>query len=182
MKLLSTPLAGAFLVVPERIEDGRGFFARSFCEKEFAAKGVRVSWVQCNISFNTACGTLRGLHFAVPPSHEPKLVRCTAGAIFDVIVDIRVGSETFGHWFATELTQANHHALYVPSGFAHGFQTLAHDTEVLYQMGDFFDPATNRGIRFDDPAIGIPWPLPHTSISPRDLAHPLLADLREFPT
>lgn len=182
MKFLSTPLAGAFVVVPDRIEDNRGFFARCFCTREFNARDALASWVQCNISFNAARGTLRGLHFAVPPSRESKLVRCTAGRIFDAIVDIRMGSETFGRWFATELTQANRHALYVPSGFAHGFQTLEHDTEVLYQMGDFFDPATNRGVRFDDPTIAIPWPLPYTSISPRDLAHPLLADLREFPT
>ena len=124
MKFLSTNLADAFVVVPDRIEDERGFFARSFCEREFAARNQTVSWVQCNISFNAARGTLRGLHFAAAPSHEAKLVRCTSGSIFDAIVDIRANSPTFGTWFAVELTQANRHALYIPSGFAHGFQTI----------------------------------------------------------
>jgi dTDP-4-dehydrorhamnose 3,5-epimerase len=182
MKFLSTPLAGAFVVIPDRIEDERGFFARSFCEREFAARNATVSWVQCNISFNAARGTLRGLHFAASPSHEAKLVRCTSGSIFDAIVDIRANSPTFGTWFAAELTQSNRHALYIPSGFAHGFQTLEDNTEVFYQMGDFFTPATNRGVRFDDPAVGIPWPLPCTCVSPKDLAHPLLADLAELPS
>ena len=182
MRFVETPLSGAWLITPDRISDDRGFFARSFCTKEFLAQGIVDTWVQCNISYNAKRGTLRGLHFAGPPSRESKLVRCTAGAVWDVIVDIRRGSPTFGRWFAADLTAENRHALYVPVGFAHGFQSLEDGSEVYYQMGDFYDPATSRGLRFDDPAIGIPWPLPCTALSAADLSHPCLHDLVACPS
>lgn len=174
LKFQKTPLSGPLIVIPDRISDERGFFARSFCQAEFEEHSPSITWSQCNISFNSMCGTVRGLHYAVAPSHETKLVRCTSGAIFDVIVDIRNNSATYGSWFSVELNASNRHALFIPTGFAHGFQTLEDNTEVFYQMGDSFNPDTSRGIRFDDPAIGVKWPLPVTSISKKDLDSPLL--------
>ena len=174
MKLKKTPFEGAFVVIPEFIRDERGFFARSYCQEEFEKHGVDANWAQCNISFNVARGTLRGLHYSTYPSRETKLVRCTAGSIFDVIVDIRPNSVTYGEWFSVELSSSNRHALFISNGFAHGFQTLADNTEVFYQMGDSYNPNTSRGIRFDDPEIGVKWPLSVVSISKKDLENPLL--------
>ncbi len=170
-----TPLAGAFLVDVEPKSDERGFFARTWCAHEFAQHGLTPELAQCSVSVTKSKGTIRGLHFQRAPHGEAKLVRCTAGAIFDVIVDLREGSPTFRKWFATELTAANHRMLFSPVGFAHGFQTLTDGCEVHYQMSAVYEPAAASGLRYDDPALGIAWPLPVTSISPRDAAWPLLA-------
>lgn len=168
-------LAGAFLIRPEPIRDDRGFFARSFCADEFAAHGLKDGFVQCNISYNARKGTVRGMHFQLHPHEEVKLVRCTAGAIHDVIVDLREGSPTRGQWLAAELTAANRHMLYVPEGFAHGFKTLADETEVFYQMGSAYVPGSAAGLRYDDPALAIDWPTGEVVISDRDLSYPPFA-------
>ena len=176
MKFQPTPLGGAYLVEVEQIEDDRGFFARSFCQNEFRALGLDVNITQCNVSFNRKRGTLRGLHYQAAPHEEAKLVRCTAGALWDVIVDLRTGSPTVGQWFAAELSASNRRALYVPAGFAHGFQTLADNSEVLYQMSEFFHAESAKGIRWNDPFLSIAWPLAVSAISLRDEAFPLFAE------
>jgi dTDP-4-dehydrorhamnose 3,5-epimerase len=153
-----TPLQGAYLIDLERREDERGFFARSWCQDEFAQRGLETGLVQCNVSFNVHKGTLRGMHYQAEPYPEAKLVRCTMGAIYDVILDLQPDSATYKQWFGVELTAANRRALFVPVGFAHGFQTLEDDSEVFYQMSEFFHPECARGIRWDDPAFGIVWP------------------------
>jgi dTDP-4-dehydrorhamnose 3,5-epimerase len=163
-----TKLSGAFIINISRINDDRGFFARSFCESEFAAAGIPERFVQCNISYNETKGALRGMHYQVPPSNEGKLVRCTHGAIFDVIVDIRPDSETYLQWISVELTAQNRTAIFAPSGFAHGFQTLVDDSEVFYQMTDFYAPDLARGFSWNDPEIGINCPLAAPIISPKD--------------
>ena len=172
-----TPLAGAWVIEAERHEDDRGFFARTFCRREFEARGLVAPTAQCNLSYNAVQGTLRGLHFQAAPHEEDKLVRCTRGAIFDAIVDLRPASETYRQSFTVALTADNHHQLYVPKGFAHGFQTLEDDTEVFYQMSAFYAPGHGRGYRYDDPAFDIPWPLPVTKISEKDLALPKLSEV-----
>ncbi len=174
LKITETPLAGAFIIKPDLIEDDRGFFARTFCENEFRAAGLDPVIAQCNISFNRRRGTLRGMHYQIDPHEEAKLVRCTQGAIFDVIVDIREDSATRFNWYAVELCAENRLALYVPAGFAHGFQTLADDSEVLYQMSEFYHPESARGLRWDDPQVGIAWPIGDPAMSPRDRTYPLL--------
>jgi dTDP-4-dehydrorhamnose 3,5-epimerase len=174
MIFTETPLVGAFVVEPERIADERGFFARTWCVNEFAARGLETRLVQCNVSYNARRGTLRGMHFQAAPHEEVKLVRCTAGAIYDVIVDLRPGSPTRHQWFGVELTAANRLALYIPAGFAHGFQTLEDESEVFYQMAEFYHPESARGVRYDDPAFGIAWPLPVSVIGVRDAAYRLL--------
>jgi dTDP-4-dehydrorhamnose 3,5-epimerase len=168
MKLTETPLAGAFVVDIEQHRDDRGFFGRSFCVDEFQGAGIQLKIAQCNVSFNHRRGTLRGMHFQIPPNAEAKLVRCTRGAIYDVIVDLRPESPTYTHHFAVELTATNHRSLYVPPGFAHGFQTLEDDAEVFYQMSEAYSPAHERGLRWNDPALAIQWPLPPMVISPKD--------------
>lgn len=174
MKFLPTPLAGAFVVELVRMEDERGFFARSFCQDEFRALGLNPSITQCNISWNRRAGTLRGLHYQERPHEEAKLVRCTRGAVWDVVVDLRDGSPTRLRWHAVELSARNRLALYVPEGFAHGFQTLQDDTEVLYQMSESYRPDLARGVRWDDPTLGITWPVSDPVISERDRTYPLL--------
>lgn len=173
-------LRGAFVLEPEFHQDDRGFFARAFCRREFGERGLEAAVAQCSLSFNRRRGTLRGIHYQAPPGEEAKLVRCTRGAIYDVIVDVRPGSATFGRHTAVELTGDNRLALYVPPGLAHGFQTLADDTELYYQMSEFYAPELGRGFRHDDPVLGIEWPLPVTVISDRDRELPLFAD-REGP-
>ncbi|HEV3136442.1 MAG TPA: dTDP-4-dehydrorhamnose 3,5-epimerase [Pirellulales bacterium] len=168
MKLTETPLAGAFVVAIEQHRDDRGFFGRSFCVDEFQGAGIPMTIAQCNVSFNHRRGTLRGMHFQIPPNAEAKLVRCTRGAIYDVIVDLRPKSPTYTRHFGVELTAANHRSLYVPPGFAHGFQTLEDDAEVFYQMSEAYSPAHARGLRWNDPALGIQWPLAATVISKKD--------------
>jgi dTDP-4-dehydrorhamnose 3,5-epimerase len=172
MKFIETKLKGAYLIEPDLIRDNRGFFARSWCQKEFMDNGLNPNLVQCNISFNHNQGTLRGMHYQIAPYEEAKVVRCTAGAIYDVIVDLRPDSETFKQWVALELTAANHQALYIPVGMAHGFQTLADNSEVLYQMSEFYHPESARGLRWDDRVLGIAWPTESPSvISERDLSY-----------
>ena len=167
-----TALPGAFVIELEKYEDERGFFARSWCMREFAAKGLDTTLVQCNVSFNKWKGTLRGLHYQIPPHGEVKLVRCTKGALFDVIVDLRRESSTILQWCGVELTASNHKMLYIPKRFAHGFQTLENDTEIFYQMSEFYEPAASRGIRWNDPGLGINWPEVHRTISEKDRVYP----------
>jgi dTDP-4-dehydrorhamnose 3,5-epimerase len=172
MKFIETKLKGAYLIEPDLIRDDRGFFARSWCQKEFTDNGLNPNLVQCNISFNHHQGTLRGMHYQIAPYEEAKVVRCTAGAIYDVIVDLRPDSETFKQWVALKLTAVNHQALYIPAGMAHGFQTLADNSEVLYQMSEFYHPESARGLRWDDRVLGIAWPTELPSvISERDLSY-----------
>lgn len=167
-----TPLAGALIVDADLKRDDRGFFARTYCPREFRAQGVELPVAQCNVSYNEKRGTLRGMHYQADPAPEAKLVRCTAGAIFDVIIDLRPGSPTRCRWFGVELTAENHRALYVPVGFAHGFQTLADRSEVFYLMSEFFAADAARGVRYNDTAFGVAWPLPVASISERDRNYP----------
>ena len=172
MIFTETALQGACLIDLERAEDDRGFFARSWCANEFAQHGLETQLVQCNISFNRRKGTLRGMHFQVEPHAEAKVVRCTMGAIYDVILDLRPASPTYKGWIGVELSVENRRALYVPRGFAHGFQTLVDDTEVFYQMSEFFHPESARGVRWDDPCFQIEWPDNQPIVSPRDQAFP----------
>ena len=165
-------MRGAFLIAPERLEDERGSFARTFCRDEFLAHGLNPDVAQCNVSFNRRKGTLRGMHYQVSPFAEAKLVRCTAGAIFDVIIDLRESSATFLQHFAIELWSATGKMLYVPEGFAHGFQTLCDNTEVSYQMSQPYAPECARGVRWDDPAFGIAWPADNRIILERDRSYP----------
>jgi dTDP-4-dehydrorhamnose 3,5-epimerase len=167
-----TGLSGAVIVDVEPHADERGFFARSWCIREFAERGLNPSVVQCNVSGNTAKGTLRGMHYQVAPHAEVKLVRCTKGAIYDVIIDLRPSSPTFLQHAGVELTADNHRALYIPEGFAHGFMTLHDDSEVFYQMSAFYEPTAARGVRWNDPIFGISWPLPVSVISERDREYP----------
>jgi dTDP-4-dehydrorhamnose 3,5-epimerase len=162
------PIEGSYSIDLERIEDERGFFARTFCQEEFRRAGLDPCVAQCAISFNRMRGTLRGLHLQHAPHEEAKLVRCTAGAIYDVIVDLRRDSPTFAHWWAVELTPRSGRSLYIPAGVAHGYQTLEPDTEVSYQMSRTHAPHAAAGVRWDDPAFAIAWPLEVTSISPAD--------------
>ena len=175
MKFTETSVAGVVVVEVERYEDDRGFFARTFCVDEFAAHGLDPTVLQCNISFNVRAGTVRGMHYQEPPMSETKLVRCTRGAILDVVADIRPESPTYRNHVAVELTESNRAALYIAKGLlAHGFQTLEDDTEVTYQMGERYVPGADRGVRHDSPALGIEWPLPVTVIADKDMAWPLL--------
>lgn len=174
MKFEPTPLAGAMLIEIERIEDERGFFARSFCQDEFRRHGLEPVMVQCNVSWNRRRGTLRGLHYQAAPHEEAKVVRCARGAIWDVIVDLRENSPTRFQWFGVDLTGQSHRALYVPKGFAHGFQALADDTEVQYQMSESYHADQARGVRWDDPKLAIHWPLPDPILSERDRSYALL--------
>lgn len=168
MIFTETNLKGAYIIDIEPILDERGFFARTWCRKEFGAHGLNPDLMQCNTSFNKKRGTLRGMHYQAAPYEEAKLVRCTMGAIYDVIIDIREMSETYLQWFACELTAENRKMLYVPEGFAHGFQTLVDNTEVLYQMSEFYHPDYARGIRWDDHAFAIEWPIEEKIISDND--------------
>ena len=152
--------------------DERGWFARTWCQKEFAAAGLNSALAQCSISYNRAKGTLRGMHYQADPHSEAKLVRCTRGAIYDVALDLRPGSATFGQWAAAVLSAGNHRALYVPEGCAHGFLTLEDDSEVFYQISEFYHPDLSRGVRWNDPAFGIAWPGAITAISERDRSYP----------
>lgn len=163
-----TKLKGAYVIDIEPIEDERGFFARAWCKDEFEKYGLNSSLVQCNISFNKKRGTLRGMHYQVPPFEEDKIVRCTKGAIYDVIIDLRPESETYKQWISVKLTSENRKMLYIPKGFAHGFQTLKDNTEVFYQMSEFYHPECARGVRWDDKKIGIDWLIENKIISKKD--------------
>jgi dTDP-4-dehydrorhamnose 3,5-epimerase len=167
-----TDLAGVFAIDLERHWDERGYFARSWCQREFADQGLEVRLVQCNISYSARRGTLRGMHFQFPPHEEIKLVRCTRGRMYDVVVDLRPDSLSYGRWIAEELSPETGRMIFIPAGCAHGFQTLEDDTEVFYQMSEFYVQSAASGIRWDDPALGISWPLEVTAISDRDLSYP----------
>ncbi len=171
MKFFETKLKGAYIIEPERLEDERGFFARTFCQKEFEAHCLNPRLVQCSISHNKRKGTIRGMHYQIAPMAESKLVRCTKGAIYDVIIDLRQDSSIYCKWIAMELNAEDFRTLYIPEGFAHGFQTLEDDTEVFYQMSEFYAPYYARGVRWDDPAFGIEWPLPVKIISEKDRSY-----------
>lgn len=174
MIFTETPLAGAFVLDLEKRGDDRGFFARTFCQHEFTDHGLEPVVAQCNLSWNARAGTLRGMHYQLPPAAETKLVRCTAGAIYDVIIDLREDSSTYLQHFGVELTAENRRALYVPALFGHGYQALTDGAEVTYQVGEFYTPGAERGLRHDDPALGIEWPIPVTEISEKDASWPLL--------
>ena len=163
-----TNIPGVVVVELDKVADERGFFARSFCVAEFADHGIAMPVAQCSVSFNEKRGTLRGLHYQVAPSTETKLVRCTRGAMFDVAVDLRPESPTYCRWIGVELDADAHRAVFIPSGCAHGFQTLSDEAEVFYLMGEAYDPALDRGVRWNDPAFGIDWPIEPTVISERD--------------
>jgi len=171
MRFAELPLLGAFIVEIEERRDERGFFARSFCADEFRRQGLTAHFPQCNISFNEHRATLRGMHYQADPRPEVKLVRCTRGAIYDVIVDLRRDSQTFRQWQGVELNAENRRALYIPPGFAHGFQTMTDGAEVFYMMGDVYVPELARGVRWDDPQFGIAWPLPSPRMSERDASY-----------
>lgn len=170
MIFTETPLKDAFVIDIERREDNRGFFARAFCQNEFAAHGLKPVIAQANIAFNKHRGTLRGMHFQYPPAAETKLVRCTRGSILDIIVDLRPESPTYFRHVAVELTADNYRALYVPERFAHGYQVLEDGTETSYQVGEFYSPGAEGGLHYADPRLGLSWPLPVGEMSPKDAA------------
>lgn len=169
MIFTETTLQGAYVIALEEFRDDRGFFARAWCQNEFKQHGLDLQIVQANLSYNKRKGTLRGMHYQVPPHEEAKLVRCIRGAIYDVIIDLRPESSTYKHWTSIELTADNRHILYVPEGFAHGFQTLADQTEVFYQVSQFYTPGAEKGARYNDPVFGISWPLKVSVISEKDV-------------
>jgi dTDP-4-dehydrorhamnose 3,5-epimerase len=171
-----TNLNGAFIIEPEIIADERGFFARTWCAREFETHGLTPNLVQCNISFNKQKGTLRGMHYQVVPHEEAKVVRCTMGTIYDVIVDLRPNSPTYKQWVSVEISFENRRMLYIPEGFAHGFLTMEDDTEVFYQMSEFYAPECARGVRWNDPAFNITWPFGVTVISEKDAQYPNFAE------
>ena len=173
MRFNSTKIEGAYQIEPERLADERGFFARTWCQSEFEAHGLESRLVQCSVSFSPSRGTLRGMHYQVAPHGETKLVRCTRGAIYDVMIDLRPDSPSRLAWVAVELTAENRLALYIPPGLAHGFLTLTEDCEVFYQMSEFFHEPSARGVRWNDPVFGIEWPAPVALISGRDAGYPL---------
>ncbi len=175
MRFASASLAGVIVVEGDVSEDVRGSFARTYCQREFAQAGLNTVWPQHNISHNAKRGTLRGMHYQIPPHGEIKLIRCISGAIFDVLVDVREDSPTFGKWEGFELSAENHRALYVPNGIAHGFQTLTDHAAVLYLMSEFYVPASARGIAWNDPELDIRWPIPDPILSDADRMHPTLA-------
>lgn len=169
-----TKLEGAFIVELDKKEDDRGFFARAFCQAEFAEHGVPTRVVQANMSYNHQKGTLRGMHYQIAPASEPKFIRCIRGAIWDVIIDMRPQSSTYLQHIGVELSADNRTAIYVPDMFAHGNQALTDGAELLYLVGEFYTPGCERGVRYNDPAIGIEWPLPITAITEKDKGWPLL--------
>lgn len=172
MRFTETVLKGAFLIQLEPKQDSRGFFARTFCQREFAEHGLDAQVAQCNVSFNPRKGTLRGMHYQAKPYEEAKVVRCTMGRIYDVIIDLRRESPTFKKSFGVELTAQDRNMLYVPRGFGHGFQTLENDAEIFYQISEFYSPDHERGVRWNDPAFGIEWPPDERIISERDQNYP----------
>ncbi len=172
MKFVESPIQGAYIIEPERREDERGFFARIFCRNEFAQAGLKTDMLQANTGFSRRGGTLRGLHFQIAPHAEVKVVRCTTGRMFDVIVDLRPDSPTWKQWFGLELSQDNHKMLYVPEGCAQGYITLADDTEMYYLTTEVYHPESASGVRYDDPEFGIEWPAAVEVISQQDKQWP----------
>jgi dTDP-4-dehydrorhamnose 3,5-epimerase len=176
LKFIETKLKGAYLIELEKLQDDRGFFARSWCQREGEVFGLNPRWVQCNVSFNKEKGTMRGMHYQASPFEEAKLVRCTMGAVYDAIIDLRGDSPTFKQWVAAELSAENRHMFYIPEGFAHGFLTLQDSTEIFYQMSEFYVPGSARGVRWNDPAFGIQWPIEVAVVSERDQTYPDFTD------
>ena len=175
MKFTETRLKGAYIIDIEPHDDKRGFFARVWCRKEFAEQGLASSLAQCSIAYNSKRGTLRGMHYQEAPHEEIKLVRCTKGAVYDVIVDLRPGSGTFRQWIGVELSEDNRRTIYIPEGFAHGYITLKQDSELFYQMSEFYVPEAGTGVRWNDPVLGIEWPdVGDITVADRDQAWPLL--------
>lgn len=172
MIFTETKLGGAYVIEPQRLGDDRGFFARTFCGEEFSARGLATAFVQQSVSFNARKGTLRGMHYQAAPHEEIKLVRCTMGSVLDVILDLRATSPTFRLWVAVELSAANRRTLYIPKGVAHGFVTLADESELFYQMTEPYHADLARGVRWNDPAFAIDWPVTDPILSPRDAAFP----------
>jgi dTDP-4-dehydrorhamnose 3,5-epimerase len=168
MKFTETPLSGAYCIELEPFQDERGIFARTFCQKEFQRIGFNKQIVQINCSASRQTGTIRGLHYQIPPACETKIIRCIQGRIFDVMVDIRAGSPTLMRWYGVELSKDNLRMVYIPEGFAHGFQTLTDNAEIIYMSSAFYCPEYENGLRFDDPALAIRWPLPPVAVSPKD--------------
>lgn len=179
MIFTETKLRGAFIIDLERREDSRGFFARGFCQNEFTQYGLKPVIAQANLAFNIKAGTVRGMHFQYPPAAESKLVRCTRGAILDIIVDLRPESPTYLQHVEVELDEDNHRALYVPERFAHGYQALRDKTETSYQVGEFYTPSTEGGILYNDPKLGLTWPLPVTVVSEKDQAFRPMAEIED---
>jgi len=177
MIFTETKLKGAYIIDLERKADSRGFFARAFCQKEFEAHGLKPVIMQANIASNVKRGTLRGMHFQYPPAAETKLVRCTRGAILDIIVDLRPESPTYLDHIAVELNEDNQRALYVPERFGHGYQVLRDNTDTSYQVGEFYTPGCEGGLRYDDPRLKLEWPLPISAISEKDTAWKFLSDV-----
>lgn len=184
MKFTESRLSGLFVVEIEPRVDERGFFARSWCAREFSEHGLNARIVQCNISMNATAGTLRGMHFQRIPHEEAKLIRCTRGSLYDVAIDLRADSPTFLQWFGETLSAENRRMIYIPPGFAHGFVTLENETEVSYQMTEFYEPGAGCGVRWDDPLFGIRWPREPSVIAERDRSYPDAgeADFRGSPT
>ena len=173
MKFIKTKLEGAFIIEPELVKDERGFFARLWCQKEFAKHGLNRNLAQISIAFNQKKGTVRGMHFQKSPYKEAKLVRCTSGAIYDVIIDLRPASKTYKQWVSVEITSKSYKMIYVPEGFAHGYQTLEDNTEVIYHMSEFFTPEYYSGVRWNDPVFNIKWPYTEKIIiSDKDKSYP----------
>jgi dTDP-4-dehydrorhamnose 3,5-epimerase len=177
MIFTETKLKGAYIIDIDRKEDSRGFFARAFCQKEFETHGLKPIIAQANVAFNHQKGTLRGMHFQYPPSAETKLVRCMRGAILDIIVDLRPESPTYLNYIGVELTEDNHRGLYVPERFAHGYQVLWDKTETSYQVGEFYTPDAEGGLAYNDPRLGLEWPLPVSAISEKDQSWKLLEEI-----
>ena len=177
MTFSQTPLKGSYVINLSAMSDERGWFARTYCENEFREIGHEARWVQMNHSYTAKKGTIRGMHFQLPPYRETKMVRCIRGKVFDVIIDIRKGSATFLKWFGVELSPGALNMIYIPEGFAHGFQALHDESELIYNHSEFYTPKAESGIRYDDPEINIEWPLEVTSVSERDLNHPLLTEI-----
>ena len=174
MIFYETNLPGVFIVEPELLHDDRGFFACAWLASEFEQQGLNAAMTQCNISFNGRRGTVRGMHLQRKPHEEAKLIRCTRGSIYDVAIDMRPDSATRYQWVGAELTADNHRMLYIPEGFAHGYQTLTDDSELFYQISEYYHPESATGVRWDDPAFGIQWPLPVSVIAERDATYPLV--------
>ena len=172
MIFTETPLDGAYVIEQELITDNRGFFSRTFCAAEFQKNGLEAEFVQFNNSFSSSKGTLRGLHYQLDPFSEVKVVRCVRGALWDVVVDLRIGSRTYGSWYGTELSADNRKMMYVPQGFAHGFLTLSCNTEALYFVSNYYNPECESGLRYDDPFININWPMEPVVVSEKDLRWP----------
>jgi dTDP-4-dehydrorhamnose 3,5-epimerase len=177
MIFTETKLRGAFIIDIKRMEDSRGFFARAFCQNEFKDHGLKPVIAQANVAFNKQKGTIRGMHFQYPPTAETKLVRCTRGAILDIIVDLRPESPTYLEHISVELNEEDHRALYVPERFAHGYQALRDGTETSYQVGEFYTPSSEGGLRYDDPKLSLSWPLPLSVISEKDMAFRPLSEI-----